>query len=295
MLIVLAMLVLGVVIGRWPGRPATLGPSLDWFVVRVAFPARIITLVPQIPFDASALVPVGVAWGVMVLVIGAVVVAGRLLDWSRLTTGTLLVVLPFGNTAFLGFPTVEALRGPEALGHALLYDQLGSFVALATVGSVLLGIYGAGAKPSVMSVLRRTLTFPPFLAMIAGVALAAVGTPALVTDIATALGVTLVPLAIVSIGTKLRLPRSNAAFGPLVTGIGIRVIAAPAAVLGVMTLTGASGLAWETSVIQAGMSSGVVASILAADNGLDGELAANLSGLGVPCALAMSMVWVGLL
>lgn len=295
MLIVLAMLVLGVVIGRWPGRPAALGPSLDWFVVRVAFPARIITLVPQIQFDAAALVPVGVAWGVMVLVIVAVMLAGRLFGWSRRTTGTLLVVLPFGNTAFLGFPTVEALLGTDALGYALLYDQLGSFLALATVGSLLLGAYGVGATPSVLSVVRRTLTFPPFVAIIAGVALTVVGTPTLVTDIATALGVTLVPLAIVSIGTKLRLPRSVAAIGPLVTGIGIRVVAAPAAVLGVMAVTGASGLEWQASVIEAGMSSGVVASILAADNGLDGELAANLSGLGVPFALAMAVVWMGLL
>ena len=43
------------------------------------------------------------------------------------------------------------------------------------------------------------------------------------------------------------------------------------------------------------MSSGVIASILAADNGLDGELAANLSGLGVPFAIAMSVVWSALL
>lgn len=112
---------------------------------------------------------------------------------------------------------------------------------------------------------------------------------------ATSLGVTLVPLAIVSIGTKLHVPRSLGAAGPLAVGIGIRVVLAPLAVLGVMAVTGASGLEWSTSVIQAGMSSGVVASILAADNGLDGELAANLSGLGVPYAIAMAVVWSGLL
>ncbi len=43
------------------------------------------------------------------------------------------------------------------------------------------------------------------------------------------------------------------------------------------------------------MSSGVVASILAADNGLDGELAANVSGLGMPFVMALSVVWASLL
>lgn len=295
MLTVLALLLLGVAIGRWPGRPRALGASLDWFVVRVAFPARIITLVPQIEPDVSALVPVAVAWAVMGLVMLAAVVAARLFGWSRRTLGTLLVVLPFGNTAFLGFPTVQALLGEEALGYALLYDQLGSFLALATVGSLLLGIHGSGPHPTLASVARRTITFAPFAAFLVGVVLRIVGMPDIVGDVATSLGVTLVPLAIVSIGTKLHVPRSLGAAGPLAVGIGIRVVLAPLAVLGVMAVTGASGLEWSTSVIQAGMSSGVVASILAADNGLDGELAANLSGLGVPFAIAMAVVWSGLL
>ena len=165
------MLLLGVAIGRWPGRPGALGPSLDWFVVRVAFPARIITLVPQIQPDVSALVPVAVAWAVMGLVMLAVVVAARMFGWSRRTLGTMLVVPPFGNTAFLGFPAVHALLGEEALGYALLYDQLGSFLALATVGSLLLGIHGSGPHPTLASVARRTITFPPFVAFLAGVAL----------------------------------------------------------------------------------------------------------------------------
>lgn len=295
MLTVFALLVLGVAIGRWPGRPSALGPSLDWFVVRVAFPARIITLVPQIEVDAAAIVPVAVAWSVMALVIGALFVAARLLGWSRRTLGTLLVVVPFGNTAFLGFPTVEALLGEDFLGFALLYDQLGSFLALATLGSLLLGIHGDGEPPTPAVVAHRTVTFPPFVALVAGTVLALVGTPDLVTSLATALGATLVPLAIVSIGTRIRLPRSITSIGPLATGIGIRVVLAPLAVLGFMAVTGASGPEWSTAVIQAGMSSGVVASILAADSGLDGELAANLSGLGVPFAMALSVVWATLL
>lgn len=295
MLTVVALLGLGVLVGRWPNRPAGLGRGLDWFVVRVAFPARIITLVPSIRADASALVPVGAAWGVMIFLIVLLVVLGRVLGWSRRTLGTLLVVVPFGNTAFLGFPTVEAILGSDHLGYALLYDQLGSFVALATVGSLLLGMYGSGAKPTVGSVTRRMLTFPPFVALLVGAALTQVSTPVLVDDVAGALGATLVPLAIVSIGMRLRVPSSVSSIVPLVVGIACRVAAAPLALVGVVAFAGVDGPAWSATVVEAGMSSGVVASILAADNGLDGELAANLSGLGVPVAVLLAPLWVAML
>lgn len=292
MLTLVALLVLGVLIGRWPGRPPALDSSLNWFVVRIAFPAKIIELVPSISRDVTAFVPVAVAWGQMALVIGVLLVAARVWGWSRRTLGTLLVVVPFGNTAFLGFPTVEALLGADHLGFALLYDQLGSFVGLAVVGSLLLGIYGDGAKPTVASVTRRMLTFPPFVALLVGAALTRVTTPALLDDVVVVLGAILVPLAILSIGMRLRVPSSLSSVVPLSFGIATRVVLAPLAVLAVMAVSDLGGPAWSTSVVQAGMSTGVVASILAVDNGLDGELAANLSGLGVPFAALLAPVWI---
>lgn len=293
---ILVLLALGVLVQRWPGRPAGLADGLAWFVVRIAFPARIITLVPEIEADQTAIVPVAVAWGVMALVMVVLAVAARLLGWSRRTLGTLLVVVPFGNTAFLGFPVVETLLGADHLGYALLYDQLGTFLGLATVGSLVLATYGHGDAPTVTSVLRRTVTFPPFVALVAGFLLVLADLPAAVADpLATViglLGATLVPLAIVAIGMRLRVPRGLADLGPLAVGIGTRVVLAPVAVLTVVVALGLDGPAWSTSVVQAGMSSGVVAAMLAADNGLDGELAANLSGLGVPFAAVLAPVWV---
>lgn len=294
MLTVVLFLALGVGVARWPGRPAQLGRAFDWFVVRIAFPARIITLVPELELTRRALVPVAAQWGVMVVLMGAIWSLGRFLGWSRRTTGTLLCVVPFGNTAFLGFPVVDLLLGGDQLGWALLYDQLGSFLALATVGTVLLGVYGSGDRAGPAEILRRTVTFPTFVALVAGFVLRLTGLPGPVEAVLVALGATLVPLAIISVGMRLRIPRAAAAIGPLATGIGLRVVLAPLVLLAVGAVLGLGGDPWAVSVLQAGMSSGVVASILAADHGLDGELAAGMSGLGVVPAVLLAPVWAGL-
>lgn len=291
MVTVLAFLAVGVVLGRWPGRPEGLGPALDWFVVRVAFPARILTLVPVLELGTRALVPVGAAWGVMLLLGLLAAAVARLAGWPRRVLATLVCVVPFGNTAFLGFPTVELLLGADHLGWALLYDQAGTFLALGTVGSVLLGVFGEGGRATVRSIARRVATFPPLVAFVLGFGLRLTGTPTVLDDVLAGLGATLVPLAIASVGMRLRVPRGLSRIGPLVAGIGLRVAVAPLAVLAVIVATGVSGPQWSTALLQAGMSSSVVASILAADNGLDGELAANLAGLGVLAAIALAPVW----
>ena len=41
---------------------------------------------------------------------------------------------------------VEAFFGDHAIPYAVLYDSLGSFPALASYGSVIVGLYGYGEK-----------------------------------------------------------------------------------------------------------------------------------------------------
>lgn len=76
MLTVVPFLALGVGIARWPGRPRELGRAFDWFVVWIAFPARIITLVPELEFGRRALVPVAASWGIPAFLVAAILACG---------------------------------------------------------------------------------------------------------------------------------------------------------------------------------------------------------------------------
>jgi malate permease and related proteins len=271
--------------------PDSTASVLDAVVVRVSLPALVLAVVPGIPIDAGLVVPVAVAWGTLALLAGAVLVLSRLLHLDPVTRATLLIVVPLGNTSFLGFPAVEALLGREALPFAVVYDQLGSFLAIATYASILAARYGRTAPGTEMSPLRRVLTFPPFLAVVAAMLLRPVGLPGPVEDLVAVVGATVTPLAMLAIGMRIDLTSALHKPLALATGLGLRMAAAPAAVLLLIALTGADGLVWDVALLQAAMPPMVTAAVIASDAGLDERLAAALAGTGVVLAMATLPLW----
>lgn len=284
MLPVLGLLACGVLAARVRAVPAGTAPVIDRLVIVLALPGLVLARVPGMELDASVLVPVAVAWGTLVLLAVLVLVLSRLLAWSRTTTGTMLLCVPLGNTSFLGLPAVESLLGTEHLVYAIVYDQLGSFLAVATWGAFVAARWGHGAQPSVRSVLRRVLTFPPFVALAVALVARWTGLPQPVTTVAELLGGMVTPLAMLAIGMRLRIPHTDA-LPTVATGLGLRLVLAPAAVLGVVAATGASGVVWEAATLEAAMPPMVTAGIVAIDAGLDERLTAALTGGGILVAL----------
>lgn len=295
MLTVIALLLLGVVASRLPAIPDRAPQTLDALVLWFALPGLILTEVPGLELGASTVVPVAVAWGTLALLALLVVALSRIRGWSARTTGTMLLVVPLGNTSFLGIPAVTALLGADHVGQALIYDQLGSFLALATWGSVIAARYGAGSSPTVGGTLRRVLTFPPFMALVVAVVLREVVLPATVDEVlygvAGRLGAMLVPLTMLAVGMRLRVPSAWGTFEPMVLGLVLRMGAAPAAAYGVMRLLDAGGMAWQTSIFEAGMPPMVTAGVVATAAGLDEELSSALVGVGVLAALVTAPFW----
>lgn len=284
MLPVLGLLACGVLARRTRALPDGTAAVLDRVVIVLALPGLVLARVPQLEISAETAVPIAVAWGTLVLLVGLVAVLSRLLHWSRLVTGTMLLCVPLGNTSFLGFPAVEALLGSDHLGPAIVYDQLGTFLALATWGTFVAARWGSGAAPTVTSVTRRVLTFPPFVALVVAVVARGTGLPGPVADVAELLGAMLTPLTMLSIGLRLRVPPLDAV--PTVAiGLGLRMLVAPAAVAGVALWLGADGVVWDTATLEAAMPPMVTAGIIAIDAGLDERLATALTGGGILLAL----------
>ena len=295
MLSIVVLLLLGVLLARLRSLPERAPEVLELVVIWLALPALILVEVPTLRIDAQTWVPVAVAWGTLLLCAGLVVLAGRLRGWSRKRVGTLLVVVPLGNTSFLGIPAVTALLGPEYLGPALVYDQLGSFIALATWATLLAARYGSGQELSLGHGLRRLITFPPLLALLVAVLLRLVpgGSKAhdVLVPVLEPVAAILVPLAMLAVGMRLSVPRGRGTLEPMLIGLGIRLGAAPAVAYAALVLIGTSSPAWTTSVLQAAMPPMVTASVLASAAGLDEELASALAGAGVLVALVSVPLW----
>ena len=270
---------------------------LDAVLIRVSLPGLILAVLPRIDPDPTLLVPVAAAWGSLALLAAAAWALARVARLDRAATGTLLLVLPLANSSFLGFPAIEALLGADHLPAAVVYDQLGSFLALATYGAVVAARYGGGVAPTVGTTLRRLVAFPPFLAVVVAgaVLLAPVDLPGPVASLAEVLGATVTPLAMIAVGLRLRLGPGGWRPGLLTSALALRLVVAPAVVLGAAVALGASSTAWNASILESAMPPMVTASVLAADAGLDARLGARLVGVGVLAAMVTLPAWAWVL
>lgn len=284
LIVVLVCFVGGAVARRWLDDPAAISRPLDRFVIGVALPALILAKVPAIPLDADAVVPAVVAWGAVAVAAAAVLVASRVAGWDRRVTGTLLLVTPLGNTSFLGIAVVEALLGTDHVASAITYDQLGSFLALVTYGSVVAARYGTG-EGGWRPVARRVLTFPPFIALLVSVVLRFVHLPDPVVDGLAGVGRLLAPAAMLALGLRFRLKVQRRVLGPAVFCLSTRMLLLPLVALAVAALVdGLDDVVWEASVLEAGMPPMVTAAVVAASADLDEELATMVVGAGIAVA-----------
>jgi len=102
----------GLLLRRLPVFPADTDRSLNLYVIYIALPALILLQVPTLHFSSQMLVTVIMPWLTVFVSAGLTLLLCRLMRWSRETTGALLLVVPLGNTSFLGIPMVEQFLAP---------------------------------------------------------------------------------------------------------------------------------------------------------------------------------------
>ena len=106
---------LGVLVNQLWTVPPRLVHWLNAWVLRIALPALILELLPRLAFGRELWFLVAAMWIVFAGGWFVAAIAGARLGWSRQRTGAIALVAGFGNTAFTGYPLIEALRGAERL------------------------------------------------------------------------------------------------------------------------------------------------------------------------------------
>jgi len=280
--IIVAFLLIGIALRHFPDFSDDTGNVLNLFIIYISLPALILLKIPELVFSKDLLVPALMPWVMLLLSCALVLVLSRLLQWNRSTTGCLLLLVPLGNTSFLGIPMVKAFFGDHAVPYALLYDQLGSFLALATYGSLILALYGAGeGRPTIKGVVIKVVSFPPFVALIIAFVFKTASYPPVATTLFKMLAATLVPLAMIAVGFQFRLQLRKEALSQLSIGLSIKLIAAPLAALLLSNFFGLDGEVVQVSIFEAGMPPMVSAGALAILADLAPTLSAALVGIGI--------------
>lgn len=291
LVLIAGCLVLGWVVARVAKPPPVLSQQLNWYVLNIALPALVLELIPRVQFDTHLwFLPVSMwlvfagGWALSVLV-------GRSLGWTRARVGAVALCAGLGNTALVGFPLIEALRGKEGLALAALTDQLGGSIALAVGGITVAALY-SGGRPEPQVIARRVLLFPAFIALVIGFIVNAFGGwPPVVEGFVARVGSTLTPVALFSIGLQFSLHLDRSRLGATAVALGWKLALAPAAIFAFGALVGAGGLVLAIAVLQAAMAPMVSTAILASQYNLDREVANMALGAGLLISL-VTVPWM---
>jgi hypothetical protein len=280
-ILTVSFLFMGMGLRRLPRFPKETAQVLNLFAMYLSLPALVLLKVPQLHFSMEILMPVIMPWAMLAVSALLIVILGKLLGWEKEITGVLLLLIPLGNTSFFGIPMVQAFFGESGIPYAVLYDQLGSFLALSTYGAVVLALYGSGGKPTIRSVFIRVVGFPPFIALVVALACRSLTFPAPLLALLNGLSATLVPLVMVAVGFQLSLRLSPEVIKPLGAGLIVKLAVAPLIALLFCRVLGLESLAARVAVFEAGMPPMVSAGALAIMAGLSPKLTAALIGLGI--------------
>jgi hypothetical protein len=292
LILVFGLLALGYALARSGVFAQSDADAFNRYVVYVCLPALVLLLIPKLKRETGLLVLVLVPWALLLISVAGVLWAARAFRWPREVLAVLLLCIPMGNTSFLGFPIIAALRGPGALRYAVLYDQFGSFLMLSTYGLIVLARFSGEAAPSIQTIALRVIKFPPFVALV--VALLPLPRPALLDDVLQRVADTLAPVAVMAVGLRLKLrpPPQRAALG---VGLAIKMLLAPLLAFLALRALGMRDLPAQVAILEAGMPPMITAGAMASMAGLAPELCAALVGYGVAIAFVSVPLWAALL
>lgn len=295
LILIVLCLVLGFVLGRMGRLPKGAPQVINAWVIDVALPALVLVQIPRLHLEPALLFAAFAAWLVFCGAWVLMPILGRVFGWERGVVGALILTCGLGNTAFMGYPLIEWLRGKDALGIAVIADQLGTFLALSTVAILVAASYSHG-RPTPRELAMRVLRFPPFLALLAGFAVFfAGGWPPIAEKVLQRLADTMTPLALFSVGLQFRLGALKGYGLPVTLGLGWKMALVPALVWGLGKALGEQGLTAQVAVMQAGMGPMITAGVLSEQHGLAPPVAVAIVGLGTLLALLTVPAWALLL
>ena len=277
--------------------PSNSHVTLNQFVIYISIPALALFYIPKIEIATDLLFPLGIAWigfGLSFLFFAGL---GKLFGWSKKLIGCLILTGGLGNTAFVGFPVIEALYGKEGLKTAIIVDQPGTFMVMATFGIIVAALYSRGT-PSPKAIVTKIIFFPPFIAFFVAMMMNVFKFD-FVPDLQSVfqkLGSTVTPIAMVAVGLQLKFDKRSRHFNFLALGLFFKLMITPAFFyLLYIIIFNQSGLAIEVSVLESAMAPMITASVIATSNGLKPKLSSMMIGIGIPLSFLTLAFWYWIL
>ena len=273
------VLLFAIAAGFLANRMGILGGGTDKKISRllltITLPAMILGSVctgEALPEAAVMMVALGVAAVFYLLEFAFVLAVPPLLGGTPGQRGVWRYTLAFPNVAFIGYPVVSALFGPEALFYAVILVLPFNLMTF-TLGPLML----TGAKRFSLRQMFSPCVVASILALI--LALGRLRPPAMIGEALEFLGGVTVPLSLLFVGSLLAgMPLGRMLASPRLWILtAVRLLALPAVLCFLLRWMGTDPLILGVAVTQMAMPAAVNGSLLCMEYGGDAECMAQVT------------------
>jgi hypothetical protein len=279
--LILLAIVIGYVINRLNIFSKDAPTILNQFAIYISLPAMILLQIPKLSFSIDMIIPIIVAWLVMAISAILILLLSKFFSFSKEITGSLMLVSILTNSSFLGIPIINAYMGESAMPYVLVYDQLGTFIALATYGTFIASYYSNNSKITFKIITLKVLTFPPFLSLVVALFLIGVEFNPIISKVLSSFASTIVPIALVAVGLQLQLKLPREEIKPFSVALIVKLILAPTIAFVICKIFAWDNQASIVSIMEAGMAPMITAGAIASMAGLAPRLSSAIVGYGI--------------
>ncbi|MFK5881218.1 MAG: AEC family transporter [Sulfurospirillum sp.] len=270
--------------------------ELTEFVIYFSLPALALSKIRVLEFNDVIFKVILVSYIAMFSAFLISLMIGKILKLSRKDLATFMIVSIFGNTSFVGFSYIESLYSMKEIVYALVYDQIGSFVALLTFGVAIISWGGGKKEDFKKDVVKQIFLSPPLIAIVLAIYFHGSYFPPYLEGILDKLQATLIPLVTIIVGMKLELKALMKQFRENVIALFIKMFLVPFILFGIMHMFFDMSQIWaKVTFLEVAMPPMTMATVYAIKGGLNKILAINTLALGVIVSFVSIVAWNGIL
>ena len=270
-------------------------PTFTRLLTEVVLPVVIFFQFLRYPPAARHLLPVLAMLITGCCTLVAAWLVGRLLGFSRSTTGALMIVSSFGSSALLGYPLIQYTfpHNPGAMTEAILISELAVGLPIFTLCPLVAMHFGEASKipGSPPSTLLQYFRSPIFIAVILGFAVSRFHVPlespfvAPVIEAAKIINGTLAALACLILGMQIKVESFKRLLPIVAISAALQMGLQPLLAYGQAVLYHLGGLERQVLVLIAAMPSAVLGPVFAVRYKCDGELASTVTFVNILLAV----------
>ncbi|ADO44664.1 Auxin Efflux Carrier [Hydrogenobacter thermophilus TK-6] len=242
------------------------------YVIYLALPVVSFRSAHSLGISKSVIFVVLLAWIAIIFCLVVSFILGKVLRLKGSDLRTFLLVSSFGNTAFLGYPYALSFFGQEGLRYAVIYDSLGSFLLVSTVGFLI-------SRGSVN--LKELFTFPPFIGLVLGFSLRSYNFDTALKGALDTLAFSLSPVILFALGLSVSFVGIKRYLSISLFALFIKMVVSFLITYQVAKALKMEPLAFKISLLESSMPSMMMSGVLALKYGLNHELAFASIGLGL--------------